>query len=99
MERFDGSGRGMVWYGMVKLEPSVATGCVDGSTPMVWYGRRRQGSCAVVACAMERRGCSGGVRVRARCIGAVRMYVGDLTETLFIPTRYSVRTSTEPLYK
>ena len=21
-----------------KLEPSVATGCVDGSTPMVWYG-------------------------------------------------------------
>ena len=38
MERFDGSGRGMVWYGMVKLEPSVATGCVDGSTPMVWYG-------------------------------------------------------------
>ena len=23
----------------IKLEPSVATGCVDGSTPMVWYGR------------------------------------------------------------
>ena len=22
----------------IKLEPSVATGCVDGSTPMVWYG-------------------------------------------------------------
>ena len=21
----------------IKLEPSVATGCVDGSTPMVWY--------------------------------------------------------------
>ena len=44
---------GMVWYGTrqtirlgmvskedkIKLEPSVATGCVDGSTPMVWYGR------------------------------------------------------------
>ena len=30
---------GMVWYGKedkIKLEPSVATGCVDGSTPMVW---------------------------------------------------------------
>ena len=23
----------------IKLEPSVATGCVDGSTLMVWYGR------------------------------------------------------------
>ena len=22
----------------IKLEPSVATGYVDGSTPMVWYG-------------------------------------------------------------
>ena len=41
---------GYVWCGAVscgivkskedtiKLEPSVATGCVDGSTPMVWYG-------------------------------------------------------------
>ena len=50
---------GMVWYGMVwvvwygkakskedkiKLEPSVATGCVDGSTPMVWlYGMVKSG--------------------------------------------------------
>ena len=22
----------------IKLEPNVATGCVDGSPPMVWYG-------------------------------------------------------------
>ena len=22
----------------IKLEPSVATGCVDGSTTLVWYG-------------------------------------------------------------
>ena len=29
---------GMVWYDKIKLEPSVATGCVDGSTTMVWYG-------------------------------------------------------------
>ena len=49
---------GMVWYGMVwygkedkiKLEPSVATGCVDGSTPMVWYGMVWYGvACAIVA--------------------------------------------------
>ena len=26
----------MLMYG-IKLEPSVATGRVDGSTPMVWY--------------------------------------------------------------
>ena len=42
----------MVWYGTqhaqaiskeekIKLEPSVATGCVDGSTPMVWYGKSK----------------------------------------------------------
>ena len=29
---------GTVWYGKIKLELSVATGCVGGSTPMVWYG-------------------------------------------------------------
>ena len=34
----------MVWYGMVakskgrQIKPNVATGYVDGSTPMVWYG-------------------------------------------------------------
>ena len=25
----------------MKLQPSVATGCVDGSTPMVWHGMAR----------------------------------------------------------
>ena len=34
-----GHGMAMAWHGKedkIKLEPSVATGYVDGSTPMAW---------------------------------------------------------------